>query len=213
MQASAPSPPARLPDRVWRRPAHSSCRAPGAMYKTVLLSSPLSPPPYASLSFSLHPPSAIRPQRRAAASTMSQFPPPTTTRRPIPQMPYPLLPPSCARGRSPFAGHARAREPLLILLTLPIEPTCPLALADPLSIRASTKLSDTSHAKPAPSTPLRKQAPLDGHVASCRRRRESRFTKISVSFPESGYSCSAESAPSSNERNIVPACPGHVSAG
>jgi hypothetical protein len=46
------------------------------MYKTVLLPSPLSPPPSASLSFSLRPPSAIRRLHRAAASTMSQFPRP-----------------------------------------------------------------------------------------------------------------------------------------
>ena len=32
-------------------------------------------------------------------------------------------------------------------------------------------------------------------------------------FSESGQSCPAESAPSSNERNTAPACPGHVSAG
>ena len=69
MQASAPSPPDRLPGRVWRRPVQLICRC-----KTVLLPPPLSPPRSASLSFSLRPPSAIRRLRRAAASTMSQFP-------------------------------------------------------------------------------------------------------------------------------------------
>jgi hypothetical protein len=144
---------------------------------------------------------------------MSQFPRPRRHDGQSRKCCTPLFPRSCARGRSPFAGHTRAREPLLILLTLAIEPTCPLVLTDPLSTRASTKPGDTSHAKPTPSTPLRKQAPLGGHVAPCHRRRESGFTKIGASFSgKRGHSCPAELAPSSNERNTVPACPGHVSA-
>src|SRR2546423_10848891 len=109
MQASAPSPPDRLPDRVWRRPC--------APYKKVLLPklpSPLSLSPSASLSFSLRRPSAIKKAApHGRLHHVSIFPPTTTNTANA-------APPSCARGQSPFAGHARARESLLILLTLAI---------------------------------------------------------------------------------------------
>jgi hypothetical protein len=172
MQASA---------QTARPPPRPGLASPSAlMYKTVLL------PPAAftttvCISFLLAAP-AIGDQAAAPRGLPLHhvsISPPTTTN---PANAAPLPPPSCARGRSPFTGHARAREPLLILLTLAIAPTCPLALADPLSTRASTQLGDTSHAKPALSTPLRKQAPLGGHVAPCHRRRQSGFTKIGASL-------------------------------
>jgi hypothetical protein len=182
------------------------------MYKTVLLPSPLSPPPSAS-SFLLAVPTisdqAAAPRRRLHHVSIS---PPTTTRRPIPQMPRFPLPPSCPRRRSPFAGHARVREPLLILLTLTIEPTCPLALADPLSTRASTKPGDTSHTKPAPSTRRGSKHRLAAMSLRAADDENQVSRRLAHLFPESGHSCPAESAPSFNKRNTVPACSGHISA-
>ena len=89
----------------------------------------LSPPTSASLSFSLRPPLPCL-----------NFPAHDDTTTNPANAAFPL-PPSCVRG--PFSG--RAREPLLILLTPAIEPTCPLALADSLSTGAPTKPGDTSH--------------------------------------------------------------------
>ena len=168
--------PARPPPRLGlASPSALLCQAPGTMYKTVLLPSAAFTTTVC-ISFLLAAP-AIGDQAAARRGQLHHvlISPPTTTN---PANAATLPPPSCGRGGSPFTGHARAREPLLILLTLAVVPTCPLALADPLSTRASTQ--PATH--PTRSRRLRKQAPLGGHVALCRRRRESGFTKIGASL-------------------------------